>query len=110
MAHDYAREKFWQAVHGLVGSGSIEERLASAAMILIRLDRPVEDLPESVREEFQAVLHELTKETATGNEGNIAATTRKLSSEDGSDLAHRIFSIYTKLHGEFKLAPLQNVS
>jgi hypothetical protein len=35
-----------------------QERLSSAAMILIRLDRPSEDLPERVREEFQAVLHE----------------------------------------------------
>lgn len=99
MAYDYAREKFWQAVDTLVGSGNIQERLANAAMILIRLQPADKDLPEELREEFGQLYHELTKETATGNEGNIVATTRKLTDEQGSKLAKRIFSIYPKLHG-----------
>jgi hypothetical protein len=99
MAYDYAREKLWQAVDGLVGDGSIQDRLASAAMILTRLHRPDEDIPKELREEFKAVMHALTKETAQGNEGNIVATTRKLSSEEGAKLAHRIFSLYVQLRG-----------
>ena len=100
MAYDYAREKFWQAVDTLVGDGSIQERLANAATILIRLHPAGDkDVPEELREEFKAVYHELTKENATGNEGKIAATTSKLNSEQAATLARRIFSMYTRLHG-----------
>jgi hypothetical protein len=100
MAYDYAPEKFWQAADGLVGDGSIQERLAHAPMILMRLDPGEEDLPEELREEFRAVYGALRRENAaTGNEGNIVATTRKLTFEKGAKLARRIFSLYTKLHG-----------
>jgi hypothetical protein len=63
-------------------------------MILTRLHRPDEDLPKELRDEFKAVYHDLTKETATGEEGNIAARMRKVNSEEAAKLAHRIFSLY----------------
>jgi hypothetical protein len=97
--YDYAREKLWQAIHGLVSYGSIQERLSSAAMILTRLHRPDEDLPEELREDFKAVMHALTKEEAVGNEGTINATTRKLTAEQGGELAEKILSIYINLRG-----------
>lgn len=97
--YDYAREKLWQAIHSLVGEGSIQERLAGAAMVLTRLHRPDEDLPEHLREDFKAVMHALTKEPAVGNEGTITATTRKLTAEEGRDLAGKILSIYINLRG-----------
>jgi hypothetical protein len=99
MAYDDTRMKVWEAVNTLVGSGTIQERLAWAAECLIQLHRPDEELPKELREEFKAVCHELTKETATGNEGNITATTRKLSSEEGTRLARRILSLYVRLNG-----------
>lgn len=97
--YDYAREKFWQAIHSLISYGSIQERLASAAMILTRLHRPDEDLPEHLRDEFKTLMHELTKEPAVGDEGTINATTRKLTAEQGGKLAEKILRIYTKLRG-----------
>ncbi len=98
--YDYAREKFWQAVDTLATSDrSIQERLASAALILSRLHKPDEDLPEDLREEFKALWHELTKEAAVGDEGTINATTRKLTAQQGTALASQIFSIYTRLRG-----------
>lgn len=98
MSKDYAREKFWQAVDVLATSdGSIQERLAGAALYLTRLQPG--DVPEEQREMFTTVMRELTKEPAAGNEGTIAATTEKLSAEEGKKLAGRILSIYTELHG-----------
>jgi hypothetical protein len=98
--YGYAREKFWQAVDTLATSDrSIQERLAGAALFLMRLHKPDEDLPEELREEFKAVWHELTKEKAVGDEGDIVATTRQLTAEQGKKLAGRILSIYTQLHG-----------
>jgi hypothetical protein len=99
LAYDYAQEKFWKAMDALIGDGSIQHRLAWAAMELTSLDGRDEELPEDVREEFKAVMRELTKERAVGDEGTIEATTRRLSPEEGVKLARRIFSIYTRLHG-----------
>ena len=99
MAVEYGREKLWQAVNALAtGSGSIQERLENAAIFLIRLQAG-EDLPEEHRATFEAILHELTKEQATGDEGNIRATLANTSSERGRALAGRILSLYTELHG-----------
>jgi hypothetical protein len=94
----YAREKFWQAVDVLATSDrSIQQRLAYAAQYLIRL-KP-DDLPEEHRGELNAVLRDLTKETAAGEEGTIEATTRQMTSEEGTKVASRILSVYTELHG-----------
>lgn len=60
-------------------------------MYLIRL-RP-KDLPEELQREFEALLHDLTNEKAAGDEGTIQATTRKLTSEEGTELARRILHI-----------------
>jgi hypothetical protein len=94
----YAREKFWQAVDVLATSDrSIQERLAWAAQYLMRL-KP-DDLPEEYRGELSAVMGDLTKEDAVGTEGRIEATTRQLTSEQGTKVASRILSLYTGLHG-----------
>jgi hypothetical protein len=98
LSNDYAKEKLWQAVDILATIDlSIQERLAGAAIYLIRL-KP-DDLPEALRHDFDGVLHELTKEKVEGGEGTIAASTQKLTSEEGSKLAGRILHIYTELHG-----------
>ena len=72
------------------GDGSIQSRLAGAALYLIRL-RP-EDLPEELRHEFESVSYERKRKTL-GVEDNM----RKLTSEEGTRLADRILSLYTKL-------------
>lgn len=96
--YHYPREKFWQAVHVLATSDrSIQERLAGAALYLIRLSP--EDMPEEQREEFKAVIQELTKEQPLGDEGSIEATAHKMTTEQGRTIADRILSIYTTLHG-----------
>lgn len=99
MGLDYAREKFYIAIDTLATSPSpIQERLFYAAMSLIRL-RPEDDLPKELRKEFQAIIHELSKEPAIADEGTLAATTRKLSDDDAKKLAERILSIYIELRG-----------
>jgi hypothetical protein len=98
LVHRLRKEKFWQAVHSLAtGDDSIQQRLAAGALVLIRLEPG--DLPQKLRQEFDAVRHELTKENAEGDEGTIAATIRKLTPEEASKIAERILHIYTELHG-----------
>lgn len=98
MSIDYAKEKLWQAVHDLATSDlSIQDRLASAAMYLIRLGPS--DFPERLREEFDAVWRDITRQEPVADEGTIAATTRRLTSEQGARIAERILHIYAELHG-----------
>lgn len=99
MTYGYTREKLFQAVDVLVGDGTVQERLASAATYLIRLHEPENDFPPELQEEFKAIKHALTKEQAIGNEGNIQATVDKLSNEEGRKLASRILELYIGLRG-----------
>ena len=99
MSTNYAKQRFWEAIHSLATfDGTIQRRLASAAKCLLTL-QPA-DLPDKLRQEFDGVQEELSKQEATGSEGTIVATTRQLTSEQGSKLANRILNIYMELHGE----------
>jgi hypothetical protein len=81
------------------------KRLASAAMTLIRLHAPGNDLPKNLHEELNSLMHELTKEPAHGNEGTIVTTTKELSTQEAKELAERILSIYTKLMAASEIVP-----
>lgn len=88
----------WNAVYTLATSADrIQERLALAAMDLIVL-RP-EELPVELRDRFEELLNELTKENAIADEGTVAATMRKMSDTQAEKLARDIFDIYTELRG-----------
>jgi hypothetical protein len=95
----YAKQVFWEAVGTLIGPGDIQQRLANASGALggyglVKLSGSVHnDLPEEHQDEFSAIWQELHKD------GTLAETTRKLSSEEASKLAKRIFDIYTDIMG-----------
>jgi hypothetical protein len=94
MGIGYTQEKLMQAVASLAtGAGRVQERLMSAAIVLIRL-RP-DDFPEGeLRRTFIGVRDDLTFEQATGDEGDIAATLSRTSDEDARAIAHRILNLY----------------
>ncbi len=71
MADEYALEKLKQAVEVLAsGSGRVQERLADAAIFLIRLRR--EDISdEELRRTFIGVIDDLSYAKAQGEEGRI---------------------------------------
>lgn len=99
MSRDGAREKFYQVIYTMTTSpASIQKRLVSAGIFLIQL-KPEEELPNDLREEFRAVIRELTKEPDTEGIGTLEATTQNLTDEDASEIAGRIFSMYIKLRG-----------
>jgi hypothetical protein len=95
---DYVREKLWQALDVLVGAKPIQDRLAYAADALIRLKSS--EIPDEERAEFDAVMHALTKYPAeTEGEGSIRASVRKLTNDEGAELARKILSIYIRIRG-----------
>ncbi len=98
MSIEYVREKLWQAVDTLVGSGSIRQRLEDAAIYLIRL-KPAE-IPARERDRFVEVMDTLTGHPAEQpGEGSIRASVRKLPDEEASALSRKILSIYVSLRG-----------
>jgi len=94
MSIEYADEKLMEAVYCLAtGSGRIQERLAAAAMVLIRLTP--DDFPEGdLRRIFEGVDDDLTFEQPEGDEGSISATLKRTSDEDARAIAQRIVDLY----------------
>lgn len=93
------KEILWVAIHTLAtGEGSLQERLASAAMGLISL--PAKNgLPEKYQEALESIIQDLTKEPAKGNEGRIQATTCEMNDQEASRVADKILGLYTQMKG-----------
>jgi hypothetical protein len=94
----YAEEKLYEAVHCLVtGPGPLRERLAAAAIYLIRLtaknfpDRATAKVFEGIREDLTIF------EAGPGDDGAIDATTKRLTDYDADRIANRIFELYEKI-------------
>ncbi len=100
MTIDYAVEKLSEAVRVLaVGSGRIQERLADAALVLVRI-RPTDDLPEGpLRRSLIGIRDDLTFEPAKEGEGSIRATLKLTSDDDAQAIANRIVSLYHAVKG-----------
>ena len=79
----------------LVSSGDIQTRLTDAAIYLMRI-MPEQHLPSEHRAEFEDIKKALMSTPLSTQTGY---TLRSLTSEQGSDLARRIFSLYTELRG-----------
>ena len=60
---DCTQEKLWQALHSLVGTGTIQDRLTFAGMYLIRLraHEPAFPAMPTLETRLLEVLHQLTQ-------------------------------------------------
>ena len=93
------KEKLWVAIHVLVTrDGSLQERLASAAIGLVGVYLPSKsDLPKKYQEVLESIIRDLTKEPAVGNEGKIQATASKMSDQEAERIANEILNLYTQV-------------
>jgi hypothetical protein len=97
VADEYALEKFRQAMHALdAGGGRVQERLADAAIFLIRV-RPEDISDEDLRRTFIGVMDDLSYAQARSNEGRILATLKITNDEDANAIARRIVHLYHAL-------------
>ena len=95
-ARHHACDRLGRAVQVLAAADApIQARLAGAAEYLVRI-RP-EELPYSARSEFSRLLYVLTHQEPVAAEGFIWATTSRLTGEESSELAERIFRLYNAL-------------
>ena len=93
--HGYSQEKPWEAVHSLVGDGSIGDRLGYARDTLLRL-RPEQDFPDHLRGKFVALMADLDKRAASYSYRTTRINTRPPNS---GRMAETILSLYTQLRG-----------
>jgi len=101
--HFYGYEKFSAAVRSLaIGPGDVRQRLRAAYWHF----HPVreEHLPEHLHQDYQWVLHQLTRfGPAIGRDGkalrgSIEETLSRIRNSSGSKIAERILHIYHQLN------------
>jgi hypothetical protein len=99
MALDYVWEKLYTAVNILAtGEGTIQERLGSAyADSLIRLRTDINEIPDEIRGDFEALNKALTREEAKGDEGTIVATVRSMESDEAARHAETILHMFDRV-------------
>ena len=99
MSSSNVKEVLWVAISALATSGgTLQERLASAAMGLCSLTSKNE-LPKQYQDALSSIIQDLTKEPAVLNEGRIDANTSKMSDQDATRIAKEILGLYSKLRG-----------
>ena len=89
----YARQKLWEALYVLVGSGSIKERLGYAQTLLLVL-QPDKDLPKELRGEFRALMLDLGRRAIHYTYRPTRINTRHPKADQ---LARSILDLYTAL-------------
>lgn len=90
------RDRFYIAVEGLAShDGSIQDRLENALKTLLPL-KP-EDSPQELRSDHVLLRSYMHEVQATGEEGNIAASMRVISSDEARKVAELIVSIHARL-------------
>ena len=103
----YHVDRFYAAVSVLATHGHIKQRLMNAYGDHLD-DIDEEELPESIRESFANLRHEMYRVTPLNGEGPICASVRKMSAEEAGDCAVSIVSLYREMisysdHGQVEL-------
>jgi hypothetical protein len=90
---DSALDLLQRATTTLAQGGSVKERLAdSYARYLIQID--VDELPESVSDDFIALCAAMRREQPQPNESAIRASVRKMSNEEAARFAAKVVSMF----------------
>ena len=92
----YHVDRFYAAVSVLATHGHIKQRLMNAYGDHLD-DIDEEELPESIRESFANLRHEMYRVTPLNGEGPICASVRKMSAEEAGDCAVSVVSLYREM-------------
>ena len=93
----------WEQLEGaalaLARSGAIKDRLAEAYRNHLALVN-VDELPQSLRAQFQACQEALTREPPLRGEDAVRATVRKMSNQEADDAARSVVRLFAALARE----------
>jgi hypothetical protein len=91
--------RFHAALQVLAGHGHVKQRLIKA--FEQHLDDIHEDeLPESLKQSFADLRHEVHRVSPLNGEGPICASVRKMSLDEASECAGRVVTLYGELARE----------
>lgn len=98
MSRDYAWEKLFSAVLGMVRSDRpLREKLGNAYNYHI-IHIKSADLPDDeARETLAGIERLLTRKQATGNEGDVAASAAIMSDSEALNLSEKIVGLYDQM-------------
>ncbi len=89
-------DKFYAAVRTLAGHGPIKKRLASAYDDNLA-HLPAEELPESIRPDFESLRRTMLSVKPLRGESPVLATVRKMSTTDANRCAKQIVALFSEL-------------
>ncbi|QQX57447.1 hypothetical protein [Pseudomonas chlororaphis] len=92
--YSYGWEKLHLAVHSLAGNSTQAERLVNAIIFNLIHIRPDENLPSSMREEFEEFMNQMSSVKAKGDEGTVEATVSTLDEWGRKQAIEKIISFY----------------
>ncbi len=105
MKDHYPLEKFNQAVRDLaISADSLPERLFSAFLTFHPVQEEQLPTPE-LRKSYARLVQEMTKYKASGDEGDVQATLKRLSPDELQDLARQILDIRFQLEADWHHRP-----
>jgi hypothetical protein len=95
--YHHASQKLYEAVLALVGDGSLNMRLTSAALpLLILRSQPGGQLPPDLKVRLDVVVEKLTKEPLSDEWRYLP---RRMRGKNASDAAREIVSIFVAVMG-----------
>lgn len=90
MKNPYPDEKFTSAVDTMASSPkTIQERVGDAYLFNL-IHVKTEEVPEEIQAKFDEVKKKLTRVEVGGGEGNVAATTTQMSTDEAIEIANEI--------------------
>jgi hypothetical protein len=94
--YGYSKQKLYEAVLSLSGTGSLQERLTHAGLPLVALKEPAHENPPEIRDELESLVKALTVKPLSDSSGYPA---RELSDDDAAKISKRIVSLFVKVMG-----------
>ena len=94
MSLDYGWEKLNMSVYYLSGSESKYERLFNAVTYSLMNIKPEYELPESLREDFAALITELTAVKTTNDDESVRATINSFDEIELSNAIEKIINLH----------------
>jgi hypothetical protein len=96
--YNYAWQKLYSALRGLVGPGDLRERLIGAVLGLSPLMvSPKDNLPEVIRAEFTTFLEKMSSVKPIAIEGTVMVTINSLDEASLRRAAEKILDFYDKV-------------
>tara|TARA_B110000467_G_C18255931_1_gene443355 strand:- start:489 stop:803 length:315 start_codon:yes stop_codon:yes gene_type:complete len=102
MSLDYGMEKLDMSLHYLSGSESKMERLFNAVTYSLIDIKPQFELPESLHEDFETLMTELTAVKTIDDNERVLATINSFDEDELSKAIEKIIDLHTSASRHYK--------